>query len=130
MADIATIMNLNPANIAQRQAEALEEHFKTVMAKVYEAFLRRDRKALEALVEFSAAGDGNGDDNHYIQFGWNNGRQHLRHEEASINNPHNLDILDLFEIYITCCEQGGMKIPCGLPENNPAKAMEKRGSHA
>lgn len=70
--ELHELMNTNPDTLAVKQRDALKEHILRKLTKVREAVQAENFALVESMTSFSAAGDGHGSDNHFIDFSYNN----------------------------------------------------------
>ena len=80
-----SILDTSIEQLREDQIKALNEHFCNVLEDIRKMFLAGEYQELfDKYVEFSGAGDGWGNENHYINFYW--------HKDAD-----EMDIADLLE---------------------------------
>ena len=60
----------NPRKLAEEQHEAYKQYILNILDKVKETITRGAYSDIEKMTAFSGAGDGWGNDNHYIDFGF------------------------------------------------------------
>lgn len=70
MSKDVNIMDLTVENLAKEQLEYLKGHSIDVLNKVIEHIKNEDFESIEAMLVYSSAGDGYGDDNYYINFAY------------------------------------------------------------
>lgn len=68
MKNIDEIMKLQPETLAQEQYKILKQHTLDTLNEVVQLIKNEKYDKLDDYVSFSGAGDGYGDENHYIDF--------------------------------------------------------------
>ncbi|WBF79409.1 hypothetical protein BNCALIDO_00019 [Aeromonas phage vB_AdhM_TS9] len=68
MKNIDEIMKLQPETLAQEQYKILKQHTLDTLNEVIQLIKNEKYDKLDNYVSFSGAGDGYGDENHYIDF--------------------------------------------------------------
>lgn len=77
---MAHIMDLNIENLAKEQYNYLKDHTIKTLLNVIEDLENDNFKSLEKRLVWSPAGDGMGEDNYYINFGYKEGMETDLHE--------------------------------------------------
>ena len=70
--ELSKLLNTTPETLAKAQHDALKQHVITVLENVAELIQSEEYDRVETMLEMSAAGDGHGDDNWFINFKWSN----------------------------------------------------------
>lgn len=69
---MVNILNVDINNLQEEQLKELKRHTVEVLHKIADAVEKEDFKTIKGNMQFSPAGDGYGDENHFIDFSWGN----------------------------------------------------------
>lgn len=67
---MVNILDVDIYNLQEEQLKELKRHTVEVLHKIAVAVEKEDFKAIKDNMQFSPAGDGYGDENHFIDFSW------------------------------------------------------------
>lgn len=76
--DIREIMEIDIDNLVRKQHEAVKNHVIGILQEIINLVKEEKYEEIQDKLIYSPAGDGYGEDNHYINFSYRNGEKDIK----------------------------------------------------